>query len=119
MKIPGALSWDERAVAYDEWISAQRAAKRAQAKIAIEDDELTDYERELKEWRRRYELLALSPDGLGVFELAALFKLRKDIADLGRRAVGLPEKFTEGKLEHKFDQGGLTIILGDNDGDGD
>lgn len=114
--IPDSLMWEERASAYDAYVSAERAAKRDQAKISIEDDELIDYELEMAEWRRRYELLKLAPNGMGVFELTAFFKLRKEIADLGRRAVGLPEKYTESKTEVTAPDGGLIVNLGGADG---
>lgn len=107
--IPDALNWEDRATAYDTYVSEQRAARREQASLAIEDDELTDYERELTEWRRRFDVLMTAPGTMDTFEVTALFKLRKEIADLGRRAVGLPDKVQRVQAEHTGKDGGAIV----------
>lgn len=103
------FQWQERIGEYDQQIAQDRESRLAEKRAEIEDAELADYERELNEWRRRVDLLMLASDGMNTFELAALFKLRKEIADLGRRAVGMPDKITEGKIKGDEPDGALAI----------
>lgn len=100
--------WQDRVAEYDKAIAKDREGRLAEKRQEIEDAELEDYGRELMEWRRRFDVLMAAPNGMNTFEVTALFKLRKEIADLGRRAVGLPEKISDSRVqaEHTGADGG-------------
>lgn len=100
-------AWVARAQAWDAHQQALLDARVAEQKARLIDDELTDYKAQLEKWRKVFGITnaqeATSTDWL------TLSKWRSSIADLGRRALGMPDQIQQ--QQHTGKDGEPTIII--------
>ena len=106
--------WIRRTEAYDAYQMELREEKFEKARKKIIDVELVDYQRQLDKWIKYYHKLA-DIDKPDIDDLLKLTKLRDEIAKQGRRALGLPDRFTESKLTGPGKKGEIKIEITDEE----
>lgn len=123
-----AHDWPARAAAWDKAERERLDAERADAQRRLLEAEQADGDRLLSKWNdlmRQTPLhlteqtLTIDQDGkprqiqtaaLNVAEWRDLVRMRREVGDLLRRAVGLPEKVTQSQMTGK-DGGAVAVSL--------
>ncbi len=122
--IPDALSWEERAAAYDAELDRQLEAQLAKDLIVerrqLIRDEMADYKEQLAKWREVRARTQLHEQqrstrkkkgdeqataeveiifvDLNIRDWFLLSQWRKVISEQGRRVLGMPERISENKI---------------------
>jgi len=116
--------WVARTAAYDEHLDAQRRERMEAARAEIEDAELKDYRAQMKRWHEVWEQSPKfqqkarqfvkgqngEPDReivtikLEIGDWRDMTRWRSEIANQGRRAVGLPEKILKDNVTYDGEQ---------------
>jgi len=115
-------NWQKRVKAYDEYLAKKEREKREALREKIIEDELTDYDWQLTLWRKVMSSAKLHeisrgeklPDGtlvklveLLVNQWYTLTRWRDDISRQGRRALGMPDRITQEKVDTGIE---MTIL---------
>lgn len=103
--------WQERVAEYSQNVNAEREKRLEQARIDIERAETRDHDRMLAEWDRRWALLEEAPSAVDYSDLYSLVKLRREVDDFGRRAVGLPDKVTENTVKGTGEKDAIVFAV--------
>ena len=117
-KWSAANNWVARAAAYDAHMLAQVQESREDAARQIVEDELTDYDTMLTQWRKVWEQtpafmktrdqmvtdangerVRMVTTAIDSADFVRLMRWRREIDDFGRRALGLPDKITSSELK--------------------
>jgi hypothetical protein len=88
--------WQARVAEYDQRQAVADETAKALARERIAYEELRDYDAMVAEWHARWGKTAYNGN-MPLSDFREMARLRADIADQGRRAVGLPDKVTESK----------------------
>ncbi len=96
-------NWVERTSAYDDYQATLRKERKERKQIEIEDNVLSDYDFLRACIQKRIETYTALNYKAEPYELQDLLGMMKQADDYARRAVGLPDKITESKNDHKVD----------------
>lgn len=114
--------WVKRIEAWEAYLRTEKEAQRAQQREMLLNDEWGDYETQLAKWNDLFQRTKLHSQPrtetiegqtvklveVNIGDFIALARLRKEIGDQGRRAIGLPEKITQSQLTS--DKGGPVEV---------
>lgn len=103
----GQHNWVSRVAAYDASLDEKLLDKNAERQERIRENAVKDYEflrKSIDNFKANLEAVRFV--GVNAYEMNTLLELMKKADDYARRAVGLPDKVTEQKLEHTGANGG-------------
>jgi len=103
--------WQARVAEYEKRLAETRDERQEKRRIVLEEQSTIDHDRMLAEWDRRWGILESAPGAVNYSELYSLIKLRREIDDFGRRAVGLPDKVTENTVKGTGERDAIVFAV--------
>ena len=95
-------AWQARLPAYTEWFKNNTTQLQLDMVETVISEELHDTDSMMVEWQKRWDT-ATEHGPMTAVQMRQMILMRKEIADMRRRAVKLADKYSESKHEIKGD----------------
>jgi hypothetical protein len=101
--------WQDRVAEYERRAAEQREQHRQQQRIEVQDGVVRDGLRMLNWWDGRWQQYEQTAKGVTAYNAREMAKLRREVDDLVRRSLGLPDRATESTIKGTGDDGAILV----------
>ena len=102
-------NWQARVAEYERRAAEQREQERQRQRIEIEQGVIVDGLRMLEWWDTRWQQFEQVPKGITTYDAREMGKLRREVDDLVRRSLGLPNTVTESTVKGTGKGGAVQV----------